>query len=139
MRAHVSTPLAIAAVLAGGCGDEHRTAVKTVPADQRATTKGSAVIVVRGDYAPDEHGPFTFSGRYDVRFTQRGARVNFTAEVPFTAHLEQPDANGPGKRVKLFQSAARTGHAAITARGRFQVVVDFGDSPYEIRFTKATG
>jgi hypothetical protein len=133
MRSHLTTPLVVATLLACGCGQQERDAVRTVPADRRVATNGTA-IVVRGDYAPDEHGPFTFRGRYDVRFTQRGAGVDFGAEVPFTAHLEQPDANGPGKRVKLFQAARRTGRTVITARGRYRVVVDFGDSPYEIRF-----
>jgi hypothetical protein len=135
MRAHVTTPLLLAALLAAGCAEQRTTAVSTVPRDQRVTTRGSA-LVVRGDYAPDARGPFTFAGRYEVRFAQRGAGVDFRAEVPFTAHLEQPGAAGPGRRVKLFQTAARTGRAEITARGRFRVVVDFGDSPYEIRFTR---
>ena len=134
MRRHLTTPLVVAALVASGCGQASTSTVPTVPADQRATTDGSA-IVVRGDYAPDEHGPFMFRGRYAVRFVQRGAGVDFRSEVPFTAHLEQPDANGPARTVKLFQAAARTGSAQITARGRFRVVVDFGDSPYEIRFT----
>jgi len=105
-----------------------------VPASERQAA-GRSSIVVRGDYAPDERGPFRFHGRYDVSFVQRGAGVDFHSEVPFTAHLEQPAPKGPGRRVKLFQVAARTGRTAITARGRFRVVVDFGDSPFEIRFT----
>jgi hypothetical protein len=72
-----------------------------------------------------------------VRFVQRGAGVDFATEVPFTAHLEQPAANGPGKRVELFEKAARSGRTEVTADGRFRVVVDYGDSPYEIRFVKA--
>jgi hypothetical protein len=136
MRRHVTTPLAVlAAVVAGGCGDDQRPAVRTVPADQRSATDGSS-IVVRGDYAPGEHGPFAFDGRYDVRFAQRGAGVDFGAEVPFTAHLEQARADGPGRRLRLFQLAARTGRTTVSARGRFRVVVDFGDSPYELRFTR---
>jgi hypothetical protein len=138
MRAHVSTTLVVAALIAGGCAEEQTDAVETVPAGQRAATTGSA-IVVRGDYGPDERGPFTFAGRYAVRFVQRGAGVDFGAEVPFTAHLEQPAANGPGRKVRLFQDAARAGSTEITARGRFRVVVDFGDSPYEIRFVRAAG
>jgi hypothetical protein len=136
MRAHLIRPLVAVLALAGGCAEGRRTTVKTVPADQRASTAGSA-IVVRGDYGPAERGPFTFAGRYEVRFVQRGAGVDFGAEVPFTAHLEQPAAGGPGKRVELFQAAARTGRTAITAHGRFRVVVDYGDSPFEIRFTAA--
>ena len=139
MRAHLTTPLLAVVVLAtGGCGDEQRSEVRTVPAAQRSVTQGPS-IVVRGDYGPDEHGPFAFDGRYDVRFVQRGAGVDFGAEVPFTAHLEQPAANGPGRRVRLFQVAARAGRTTVSARGRFRVVVDFGDSPYELRFTRTVG
>jgi hypothetical protein len=128
--------LAVVAVLAAvGCGDDPHPAVTTVPADQRSVTDGSS-IVVRGDYGPDEHGPFPFDGRYDVRFVQRGAGVDFGAEVPFTAHLEEPAAGDPGRRVRLFQAAARTGRTTVSARGRFRIVVDFGDSPYEVRFTR---
>src|SRR5215217_4859284 len=128
MKAHVTTPLVVVVALAaGGCGDEQRAEVRTVPAGQRSVTDGSS-IVVRGDYGPDEHGPFVFGGRYDVRFVQRGAGVDFGGEVPFTAHLEQPAADGPGRRVKLFQLAARAGRTTVRARGRFRVVVDFGDS-----------
>jgi hypothetical protein len=135
MRAHLTTPLVLVALAATGCGQHQRhDAVSTVPADRRQQTSRTS-IVVRGDYAPDEHGPFMFTGRYAVRFVQRGTGVDFHSEVPFTAHLEQPDADGPGRTVKLFQDAARSGSEQVTARGRFRVVVDFGDSPYEIRFT----
>jgi hypothetical protein len=137
MRPHLTTSLVLLALAATGCGHQReRQAVKTVPADQRQQTSGSE-IVIRGDYAPDEHGPFAFAGRYAVRFVQRGAGVDFATEVPFTAHLEQPAANGPGKRVELFEKAARSGRTEVTADGRFRVVVDYGDSPYEIRFVKA--
>ena len=139
MRAHLTTPLlAVVALAAGGCGDEQGSEVRTVAAAQRSVTQGAS-IVVRGDYGPDEHGPFAFDGRYVVRFVQRGAGVDFGAEVPFTAHLEQPAANGPGRRVRLFRVAARAGRATVSARGRFRVVVDFGDSPYELRFTRTVG
>ena len=139
MRAHLTTPLvAVAALAAGGCGDEQRSEVRTVAAAQRSVTEGTS-IVVRGDYGPDEHGPFAFDGRYDVRFVQRGAGVDFGTEVPFTAHLEQPAADGPGRRVKLFQLAAHAGRTTVSARGRLRVVVDCGDSPYELRFTRTGG
>src|SRR4029453_4881327 len=117
MSAHLTTPLlAVVVLAAGGCGDEQRSEVRTAPAPQRSVTQG-LLIVVRGDYGPDEHGPFAFDGRYDVRFVQRGAGVDFGAEVPFTAHLEQPAANGPGRRVKLFQAAAPPGRPTGSARG----------------------
>jgi hypothetical protein len=127
--------LATLLLVATGCGQQSHSRVRTVPADQRQQTSGTS-IVVRGDYGPDEHGPFAFSGRYAVRFVQRGAGVDFATEVPFTAHLEQPAANGPGKQVKLFEKAARSGRTEVTAQGRFRVVIDYGDSPYEIRFVR---
>jgi hypothetical protein len=138
MKPHLTTALVALAILGAGCAEEPRDAVRTVPADQRESSDGSA-IVVRGDYGPAERGPFTFSGRYTVRFVQRGAGVDFAREVPFTAHLEQPDPDGPGKQLKLFQAAARSGRTQITARGRYRVVVDYGDSPYEIRFVQESG
>jgi hypothetical protein len=131
MRPHLAIAVLVAGTLAAGCAEERRGAVRTVPADQRQTTDGGE-ITVRGDYGPAERGPFAFAGRYRVRFVQRGASVDFAREVPFTAHLEQGR-----RRVRLFQAAARTGGRQITARGRFRVVVDFGDSPHEIRFTPA--
>jgi hypothetical protein len=136
MRGHVSTLFLAVALVAIGCGQTSHETVKTTPASRRQQTSGSS-IVVRGDYAPGERGPFAFSGRYAVRFVQRGAGVDFAREVPFTAHLEQPAPNGPGKQVKLFEKAARTGRTEVTANGRFRVVVDYGDSPYEIRFVRA--
>jgi hypothetical protein len=139
MKAHLTTPLVVVVALAAGaCGEEQRAEVGTVPAAQRNVTDGST-IVVRGDYGPDERGPFAFDGRYDVRFIQRGASVDFGAEVPFTAHLEQPAAGRAGRRLKLFEAATRAGSTTVSARGRFRVVVDFGDSPYELRFTRAGG
>src|SRR3954452_12814288 len=137
MTGRLTVSLLALTVLAAGCAEERGDAVRTVPAAQRAVMDGGA-IVVRGDYGPAERGPFGFDGRYAVRFIQRGAGVDFGAEVPFTAHLEQPAPEGPGKRVRLFQDAARTGRTEVTARGRYRVVVDFGDSPYEIRFVPVT-
>jgi len=131
MKPHLAIAVLAAGALAAGCAEQRRDAVRTLPADQREAVDGGA-ITVRGDYGPAERGPFEFAGRYRVRFTQRGAGVDFAREVPFTAHLEQGR-----RRVRLFQSAARAGGTQITARGRFRVVVDFGDSPYEIRFTPA--
>jgi hypothetical protein len=134
MHPHLTTALAGGALLVG-CGQQPPVTVQTVPRTQRDVVVGSTVIV-RGDYAPDEHGPFTFDGRYDVRFTQRGTGVDFTKEVPFTARLERSVAGRAGRRIPLFEAAARSGRTTISARGRFQVVVDYGDSPYEIRFAR---
>jgi hypothetical protein len=123
------------AILIAGCGSGGSSArgpqVTTIPAAQRQVER-AGVITVRGDVAPDEHGPFALHGRYRVTFTQTGAGVDFSQEVPFTAHLEDTAADGPGRSIKLFERAAAKGTTAVTADGEFSVVVDFGDSPYEI-------
>lgn len=130
------TSATLLAIAAGGCGGSlsSSSTVATTPTAQRSVQQ-AGVITVRGDYAPDEHGPYDLHGRYLVRFAQRGTGVNFRQEVPFTAHLEQGAAAGPGRRIKLFQKAAATGTTSVRADGRFQVLVDFGDSPYEIVLT----
>ena len=137
MKVHLTTSLAIAAVVLAGCGSGTQTGprVATVAASEREVVSETE-IVVRGDLGPDDHGPFALHGAYDVRFTQRGAGVDFTAEVPFTAYLEQPAADGPGRQIALFEEAAASGRTRITAEGRWHVVVDFGDSPYEIRLRR---
>jgi hypothetical protein len=123
--------------VAAGCGSGASGAgprVATTPAAQRSVLRDGA-ITVRGDYAPDRHGPYALRGRYRVRFVQRGAGVDFRQEVPFTAHLEQPAADGPGRTIRLFERAAATGTTTVTATGRFDVVVDYGDSPYTLVLT----
>jgi hypothetical protein len=135
MKPDLTTSLALAALLAGCGNSPPPVVVHTTPADQRASQTGST-IVLRGDYAPDEHGPLSLDGRYHASFTQRGAGVDFHSEVPFTAHLEQAAAREPARRIKLFQAAARAGHTTMSAHGRFRVLIDYGDSPYEIRLTK---
>lgn len=132
LRHGLTVMLVFAATTAAACGEgPTATKVATTPASQRTEVRADR-IVVRGDYAPDRHGPIMLQGRYRARFVQRGEDVDFTAEVPFTAHLEQAVASGPGKTVPLFRDAAATGATRVTAHGRFEVVVDFGDSPYEV-------
>src|SRR4051812_38339585 len=123
--------LLVVVVVVAGCGTTQGPAVPTTPATKRTVDRGTE-IVLRGDYGPDRHGPVTLDGRYAVRFTQRGAGVDFAREVPFTAHLEQPTVGRAPPRIALFKTAARTGSTTITAHGRYDVVIDFGDSPYEI-------
>jgi hypothetical protein len=139
-RKLITCATACATVASAGCGtaDPPAATVATTPAAQRSVQR-SGTITVRGDYAPDEHGPYTLHGRYVVRFAQRGAGVDFRHEVPFTAHLEQGAASGPGRVIKLFQAASRTGQTTIRADGRFELLVDYGDSPYEIVLRRATG
>ena len=136
-RHSTRTALVLLALAAAGCGDDAQAPrVATTPADQRSVVSGDR-IVVRGDYGPSRHGPFDLDGRYRVRFVQRGEGVDFAGEVPFTAYLEAPAPDGPGRRIKLFQRAAATGARTVSARGSFEVVVDFGDSPYEIELVPA--
>jgi hypothetical protein len=108
--------------------------VQTTPAAQRSVQHAGAIIV-RGDYAPGEHGPYTLRGAYRVRFTQRGQGVAWADEVPFTAHLETAVSAGPAPTIPLFKRAAGTGATTIRADGRFLLAVDYGDSPYEIVLT----
>jgi hypothetical protein len=97
------------------------------------------MITARGDYAPDQHGPYDLHGRYRVQFTQFGIGVDFRHEVPFTAQLEGAVAAGPAPTIKLFERAAASGTTTIHADGRFRLVVDFGDSPYRIVLTAVAG
>jgi hypothetical protein len=123
------------AVAVAGCGDGSTSSgatVATTPAVQRSVER-AGTITVRGDYAPGEHGPYTLHGTYRVRFAQRGAGVDFTREVPFTAHLETTAT--PPRTIPLFKTAATTGTTRVQADGRFMVIVDFGDSPYEVVLT----
>jgi hypothetical protein len=138
---HAGKSITCALALTGallGCGGttDRASTVATTPAGERSVQR-AGTITVRGDYAPDQHGPYRLHGRYRVRFTQRGAGVDFTREVPFTARLEQPVASGPARSIRLFQRAARSGTTTVRADGRFTVVVDFGDSPYEVVLTPA--
>jgi hypothetical protein len=124
-------------IVLSGCGGGRSPTsdVQTTPAAQRSIQR-AGTITVRGDYAPDQHGPYALHGRYRVRFTQRGSGVDFAHEVPFTAHLEAGGGSGPARKVALFERAAATGTTVVRADGRFTVVVDFGDSPYEIVLTR---
>jgi hypothetical protein len=133
-RHSTRTALVLLALLATGCGGDGGTveAVPTTPPSERSQVRDGAVVT-RGDYGPSRHGPYDLDGRYRATFVQRGDGVDFAAEVPFTAHLEDPAPDGPGKRIKLFERAAATGSRTISARGRYEIVVDFGDSPYEVR------
>jgi hypothetical protein len=138
-RIHPFTWRALGAIVLGGCGGgggATGATVATTPQSQRSVQQ-AGTITVRGDFAPDQHGPYALHGRYRARFVQRGTGVDFATEVPFTAHLEQAAADGPGKTIKLFERAAATGSATVTADGRFDVVVDYGDSPYELVLTPA--
>jgi hypothetical protein len=132
----LTTPVIAAAIVLAGCGgaSSSTVTVRTVPIDQRSVQDAGA-ITVRGDYGPQEHGPYTLHGGYRVRFTQYGQGVTWRDEVPFTAHLATAVGGGPAQTIPLFERAARTGAATIRADGRFVLAVDYGDSPYEIVLT----
>jgi hypothetical protein len=135
-RRHLITCAAVAVVVLSSCGDAAAppVTVRTTPAEERSVQHAGAVTV-RGDYAPAEHGPYPLHGRYRVRFLQRGSGVDWTGEVPFTAHLETAVSAGPAPAIPLFERAARTGTTTIRADGRFLLTVDYGDSPYEVVLT----
>lgn len=145
MTRNLSTRAACVASLAGmlgaaGCGGAapRVTAPPATPASTRQQVQRDR-IVLRGDVAPEEYGPFALDGRYRVRFVQRGARVDFTTEVPFAAHLEQAGTAGAPREVRLFERAAASGATTITAHGRRRLLVDFGDSPFEVTLTRLAG
>jgi hypothetical protein len=139
-RKLITSVAALASAASAGCGavDPPGVTVATTPVATRSVQQ-AGTITVRGDYAPDEHGPYALHGRYVVRFLQRGAGVDFRGEVPFTARLERGGVSGPGHVIKLFEAAARTGATTIRADGRFRLLVDYGDSPYEIVLRPAAG
>jgi hypothetical protein len=133
---HLTTPVIAVAMVLAGCGGAvlPTATVRTTPIDQRSVQHGG-VITIRGDYGPQEHGPYTLHGAYRVRFTQHGQGVAWGEEVPFTAHLETAGSAGPARMIPLFERAARTGATTIRADGRFALAIDYGDSPYEVVLT----
>src|SRR3954462_13054638 len=108
-----TTWLLLCAALVAGCGQNAASRVTTTPKAQR-TVERAGGIVLRGDYAPDQHGPIALDGRYTVRFTQEGAGTNFATEVPFTAHREKPTTGRAAPTFPLFKHAAKTGATTVT-------------------------
>ena len=139
-------PLIAALVLLAGCGSS---APKPTPPPDPAKAKVALLaapkrpgeIIVRGDLSPASHGPYSFDGRYVVRFEQfapEDPNVDFTAQTSFVATLDRnAEQDGPGS-VRLFHAARRTGRKALALHGRLFVDVSFGDFPYAIRFTPAS-
>ena len=52
-----------------------------------------------------------------------------------TSLLGLAGVDGEPERIPLFETAARTGRKLVTARGRWTLVVDFGDSPFTVQLT----
>jgi hypothetical protein len=133
-------PIAIALALCG-CGSA---ATKPSPPPDAAQTKVALLkapkrpgeVIVRGDLSPASHGPFTFDGRYVVRFEQfapEDPKLDFSGQTPFTASLRTAGSRSDGD--ELFGAAAASGERELTRRGRFELDVSFGDFPYAVRFT----
>jgi hypothetical protein len=103
-----------------------------------AAPKRPGEVIVRGEASPASHGPFTFDGRYRVRFEQfapEDPNVDFTTQTTFVAALDKhAEEDGDGS-VRLFHAARRTSARTVTLHGRLFVDVTFGDFPYAIRFT----
>ena len=135
--------LLIAPAALTGCGSDSGSSSTTTmattaalpPLARRPPAPGE--IVVRGEASPATHGPYTFSGRYLVRFQQyapEDPKLDFAAQTPFSASLVRNEGD-PGGAVKLFEAAAPSGRRELTIRGRYYVEVSFGDFPYVVRFT----
>jgi hypothetical protein len=136
------TPIIVALALCG-CGGA---ATKSAPPPDPSTTKVALLqaprrpgeIIVRGELSPASHGPYTFEGRYVVRFEQfapEDSTVDFSGQTAFVVSLDRrAEINGPGS-VRLFKAARRTSRQTLTLHGRLFVDVSFGDFPYAIRFT----
>jgi hypothetical protein len=129
-----------------GCGDSATSTATTattaaLPALARGGQRAPGEIVVRGDASPATHGPYTFSGRYLVRFEQyapEDPNLDFGSQTPFSAALTHREGDTAGA-IKLFQTATRRDRRELTIRGRYVVDVSFGDYPYVIRFTPRRG
>jgi len=123
---------------AGSAGDGSTATTSAAPLPvlaSRPAAKGE--IVVRGASSPATHGPYTFAGRYLVRFEQyapEDAALDFSGQTPLTATL-QPHAGDPRGAKPLIEGAQRSGRRELDVRGRYFVDVSFGDFPYVIRFT----
>ena len=118
-----------------GGGDGATTAA--APALAKAP-KRAGEIVVGGEASPASHGPFSFDGRYTVRFEQiapEDPNLDFGAQTAFVAGLDRRAQQEGAGTIRLFRDAARTGRKVITAKGRYYVDVSFGDFPYAVRFT----
>ena len=100
--------------------------------------KRARELLVQGEALPAAHGPFSFDGRYTVRFEQiapEDPNLDFANQTAFVATLDRRTQQEGAGTVRLFREAARTGRTVVTAHGRYYVDVSFGDFPYAVRFT----
>jgi hypothetical protein len=94
-------------------------------------------VLVDGEASPRTHGPFSFEGRYTVRFAQyapENPNLNFAGQTPFVAKLYPVGSRGRGS-IQLFREASKSGQRVLRLSGVYMVEVSFGDFPYAIRFT----
>jgi hypothetical protein len=135
--------LLIAVAALAGCGSDDgssstattATTAALPPLASRPPAPGE--IVIRGEASPATHGPYTFSGRYLVRFQQyapEDPKLDFASQTPFSTSLVRHEGDPTGA-IKLFEAAAPSGRRELTIRGRYYVEVSFGDFPYVVRFT----
>jgi hypothetical protein len=134
----------LAAAGLGSCGDGDTSSGGRTTATTSASLPALASrppaqgeIVVRGDSSPATHGPYTFAGRYLVRFEQYAPEdpaLDFSGQTPLTVAL-QPRKDDPRGAKALIGAAQRGGRRELDIRGRYFVDVSFGDFPYVIRFT----
>jgi hypothetical protein len=145
-RQRLAVALLAIAVLAG-CGGG-RTATPPPSREQTRAAepawarapKRDGEILVRGDASPGSHGPFTFDGRYTVRFAQVSPEdpgLDFADQTSFVARLDREAEIPDSRSVRLFRVARPEGRKAVRLSGRYFVDVEFGDYPYVIRFTPA--
>jgi len=142
-------PAAAAATVVAGCGGSAAAPQPaTAPAGDTprmrllAADRAPGEIVVRGESSPASHGPFTFDGRYSVRFEQAAPEepdLDFGTQTAFVAMANRRAEQEGAGTIRLFSAAARTGTRRVTLRGRLYVDVSFGDFPYAIRFTPDRG
>jgi hypothetical protein len=136
------TPILVALVFCGCGGATTKPTPPPDPAKAKVALlqapKRPGEIIVRGDLSPASHGPFTFKGRYVVRFQQfapEDPNVDFAGQTAFVVTLDRrAETDEPGS-IRLFRAARRTSRRTLTLRGRLFVDVSFGDFPYAIRFT----
>jgi hypothetical protein len=133
----------LAAAALTGCGDgggpstaSTATTKSALPA-LASRPPATGEIVVRGERSPATHGPYSFRGRYLVRFEQYAPEdpaLDFSGQTPLTVSLQRR-AGDPRGATAVFESARRSGRRELEIRGRHAVDVSFGDFPYVIRFT----
>jgi hypothetical protein len=138
--------LLAAGVLVGCGGDQpatpppNREQTRAAEPAWAQAPKQDGEILVRGDASPGSHGPFTFDGRYTVRFAQvspEDPELDFADQTSFVARLDREAEIPDSRSVRLFRVARREGRKTVRLSGRYFVDVEFGDYPYVIRFTPA--